>query len=119
VASFFEKVVFLGIKELYRYSNICLSTNTKELVIVDLVMQYPCTQMHMADSKSSVFECKTDENGDNPYLDTYMTELRRILEGELGSKLCPEMCPSTVSLNYMESIKCNVIVMYGMEKARV
>ena len=99
--------------ELNRFLNI----NTKELVIVDLVMQFPCIEMEIANPKESTFTCKRDENGVNHYEEIYFTELKRIFEDQLGSKLCPEMCPSTVSLNYLESINCNVIVLYGLGRA--
>ena len=72
--------------------------------------------MELADPKTSVFKCKTVD-GINPYEETYFNDLTTILESTLGSKLCPEMCPSTVSLNYLDSINCNVIVLYEMDKA--
>jgi len=80
-------------------------------------MMFPCLEMSLADPKSSAFDCKlvngTDGEKINPYRETFFTQLRTIFETRIGSKLCPEMCASTVSLNYLESINCNVIVMYG------
>lgn len=76
-------------------------------------MMFPCMEMAMANPIDGNFKCETEAGAIKEEDKNFYIKLKAMFEDTFGDKLCPKMCPQTVTLNLLAQKECNVLLYYS------